>query len=188
MDRRKALKLISRCLGGALSAPVAAALLSGCTATDADSAAEVLQPDRLKLAGLLAERIIPTTDTPGALAAGVDRYIAMAVDQFFGTNEKTLYLTGLDKVNELARSRFATDFADCSIEQQNQLLAELDDLAFADPSQSSSDLARFFRMHKELTVVGYYTSEIGQTEELHITPYGIYDGDVPLSEIVKAWA
>jgi len=188
MDRREALILISRFLGGIISAPVAAALLSGCTATNADSATGVLQPDRLKLAGTLAERIIPTTDTPGALTVGVDRYIAMAVSQFFRMEERELYLNGLDKVNDMARSMFANDFVDCSMIQQNQMLTELDSLAFGNSSQFSSDLARFFRLHKELTVVGYYTSEIGQTEELHITPYGSYEADVPLSEIGKAWA
>lgn len=46
----------------------------------------------------------------------------------------------------------------------------------------------FFRTLKELVLVGYYTSEIGQTQELRVNPMGVYRGDIPFSEIDRAWA
>ena len=47
----------------------------------------------------------------------------------------------------------------------------------------------FFRMLKELTLAGYYTSEIGATQELQWLPSpGRYDADVPLSDVGRAWA
>ena len=46
----------------------------------------------------------------------------------------------------------------------------------------------FFRTMKELTLVGYYTSEVGSTQELHVVPMGPYRGDIPLSQVGRAWA
>jgi len=45
----------------------------------------------------------------------------------------------------------------------------------------------FFRMMKELAVVGYYTSEVGQTKELRLTPWGRYR-DIPYQPGTPAWA
>jgi glucoside 3-dehydrogenase (cytochrome c) hitch-hiker subunit len=45
----------------------------------------------------------------------------------------------------------------------------------------------FFRMMKELTVVGYYTSEVGQTQELRINPMKPYR-DIPYVPGTPSWA
>jgi hypothetical protein len=67
------------------------------------------------------------------------------------------------------------------------VLEALDREAFAgraDPLKPS-----FFRTFKELTLVGYYTSEIGATRELHHAPVpGRYDGCVPLAQVGRTWA
>jgi hypothetical protein len=41
---------------------------------------------------------------------------------------------------------------------------------------------------KELTLVGYYTSEVGATRELRVNPMGRYRGDVPYAAVRTAWA
>ncbi|HEY0779421.1 MAG TPA: gluconate 2-dehydrogenase subunit 3 family protein [Gemmatirosa sp.] len=46
----------------------------------------------------------------------------------------------------------------------------------------------FFRTMKELTLVGYYTSQAGATQELHVTPMGPYHADVSYAQIGRAWA
>lgn len=46
----------------------------------------------------------------------------------------------------------------------------------------------FFRTLKELVLVGYYTSEVGATEELRMHPYGAWRADIPYSEVGRAWA
>jgi hypothetical protein len=46
----------------------------------------------------------------------------------------------------------------------------------------------FFRRMKELTVLGYYTSELGATKELRVSPIGAYHGDVPFRTLGRAWA
>ena len=59
----------------------------------------------------------------------------------------------------------------------------------ATPTPSTEDIGRdsFFRMMKELAVVGYYTSEVGQTRELRLTPWGRY-ADIPYKPGTPAWA
>lgn len=47
----------------------------------------------------------------------------------------------------------------------------------------------FFQMMKELTLVGYYTSEAGATEELTYEPVpGVWEGCVPYEDIGSAWS
>ena len=46
----------------------------------------------------------------------------------------------------------------------------------------------FWRRTKELTLVGYYTSQAGATQELHVNPMGQWKGDVPLKTIGRSWA
>ena len=46
----------------------------------------------------------------------------------------------------------------------------------------------FFRRMKELTLLGYYTSEAGATRELKVNPMGIYRSDVPYRSIGHSWS
>jgi gluconate 2-dehydrogenase gamma chain len=65
--------------------------------------------------------------------------------------------------------------------------------AGADPKEAvtpdPADIGResFFRRMKELTVVGYYTSEVGQNRELRINPWGQYR-DIEYKPGTPAWA
>ena len=61
--------------------------------------------------------------------------------------------------------------------------------ATVEATRAASDDVHFFRMMKELTILGYCTSEAGATKLLRYAPYpGPYHGDVPHSEVGKAWA
>jgi hypothetical protein len=46
----------------------------------------------------------------------------------------------------------------------------------------------FWRRAKEITLVGYYTSKPGATQELHVNPMGIWKGDMPYHTGDRAWA
>lgn len=57
------------------------------------------------------------------------------------------------------------------------------------PRKKASAPPSFYRMMKELTVIGYYTSEPGATKELrYVQVPGRFDGCVPLAKIGRAWA
>ncbi len=187
-------------LGGAISAPVAAATLARASTTQAGAQRtgeeRAFSPDQLRLVGALAERVLPRTDTPGALQARVDLYIETIVSGYFSIEDRETYLRGLGEVARTARERFGLAFEECPPARQDELVAELDRLAHgapgmaasSEPDQTGLGLGRFFRFHKELTVVGYYTSEVGQTQELRPWRYGEYDADLRIGPDDKAFA
>jgi hypothetical protein len=149
---------------------------------------QVLDPHQNATVVTIAELIIPATDTPGASAAKVNEFVDLVLSEWFDAAERTRFLEGLADVDARSRKRFANDFTACTPEQQTELLQLLDaDVAALREAERRGDKVegstsqRFFRTIKRLTLVGYYTSEVGATEELHnpIIP-GRYDGCVLL--------
>jgi gluconate 2-dehydrogenase gamma chain len=132
-------------------------------------------PAEWERVGKLADLIIPPTDTPGAVAAGVPQYI----DQVLSANPENrgLMRAGLEWTEERARELFAESFVKLAEERQIQILQPLSDEAdrhrdSAPPTVPGTGPAaeelpvRFFRTLKNLTADGYYTSRAGLVEEL----------------------
>lgn len=191
IDRRQALRRVGALLGGIVSAPTVAGVLSGCQReTGPDWSPQVLSDEQSEMVASIGEIIIPPTDTPGARAANVHRFIDALLDGSFLPEDRDRFLTGLQDVNARCEEAYDAPFLDCTDEEQHELVAELDLEAFdSEPTDIDRETPSFFRMMKELVIVGYYTSEVGATEELrtNLVP-GYYDGDVPYEEIGRAWA
>lgn len=193
MDRREALKQLALLSGGALSLSTVAGIMGGCTADSGNGSSfspQTLSDEQNTLVTELSERIIPATDTPGAKAAKVNEYIDHMLTNWNTDQEKEHFLDGLDKVDELGNNRFNGNFVDIGESDQIALLNELEQQAMENPSPvPDSDLKPFFSMMKEYTVVGYYTSEIGASQELisNIVP-GTYNACMPYSEVGRAWS
>lgn len=188
MNRRDAVRCMTALVGGALSAPTVTAVLSGCTpSSDAGWTPTTLTDHQDQVLTVIAERIIPATDTPGAEAAQVNRFIDAVLSESWFEEEVEAFTSGVDAVDAAAEADFGGDFLSLSEQDQVALLTTLDEQAFgpaADPNEP-----HFFRLMKELTVVGYYTSEIGASQELQIDLVpGRWDGCVPRSEVGRAWA
>lgn len=186
IDRREALRRAALLLGGVISAPVVTGLLAGCDTRRVANEAwrpRALSPAQAELVATIAEHILPETDTPGARAVGVHQFIdAMVADGYTDADRKR-FVAGLADMDARARAAQGKTFMDCGREAQRALLDALDRAAFAEPPGT------FFREFKELTIVGYYTSEAGATRELRHEPVpGRYDGCVPLAEIGRTWA
>lgn len=190
MNRRDAVKRMTALLGCALSAPTAAGILSGCTAsTDTGWAPTTLTDRQNEVVTAIAERIIPATDTPGAEAARVNRFIDAVLTESWFPEQVETFTAGVDAVDGRAREAFGGAFVDLSEDDQTALIAELDDEAFGAAAVIDREHPPFFRLMKELTVVGYYTSEIGASEELQINLVpGRWEGCLPVSEVGRAWA
>src|SRR4029077_20256972 len=173
-------------LGGALSAPLVAGVLAGCEArgTPDDAwrpraltpapgergATLAPPPDRAELVATIAEQILPQTDTPGARAVGVHRFIDELLAESYPAGDRERFVAGL---GDLGRA-----FQASTPDPQRALLERLD-----------REAAPFFRTFKDLTLVGYYQSEIGATRELHHVPVpGRYDGCVPPGQVGRTWA
>ena len=177
IDRREALGGIAALFGAALISPLRRAV-----AQDADPGMgpqNVIFPDTQRaLVDALVERIIPTTDTPGAMEAGVTAYIEMIIDEFYEPGEREGFLRDLQAADDYALERYSAPFAGLEPEQQDAIitLAEQQQLDGADDT--------FFAAIKQLTVTGYYTSEIGMTvERVYLPVPGRYDGAYPYSEV-----
>ena len=198
MDRREAVKRISALLGFAVSGPTMAGILSGCQATQGPF--RTLTQNQHDLLAIMSEHIIPTTDTPGAKEAGVADFIDAMLTDFYSEERRESFLQGLAEVDDLAKEELGKAFGKCSDAEQFELLDKLDNEAFPDldamgeaerkafEEKRRAQGRPFIATLKELTISGYYTSEIGATQELHLNPSIPYRGDIPFSEVGKAWA
>lgn len=122
--------------------------------------------------------MIPATETPGAKGARVDEFIDVILTNWATAAERERFLTGLAGVDVVSEKLYAKKFVEASTEQQAALLHAMDDAVdWAHDPDSNNDFdgaidydarlrGEFFRVFKRLTVHGYYTSEIGFTQEL----------------------
>lgn len=188
MDRRDALRRISYALGGIASTPLASALLGGCQTPTSDELATyeyaTLDTGQQDLLAALVDEIIPATDTPGASEAGVPQFIDKLLSDWYEPEDRDAFLAGLATVDPRAAGG---SFVGLAEEARTALVTEMDAEAYE--PRDEGEPTPFFRQLKELTLSGYYTSEIGATEELRwLAAPGRYEADIPLSEVGRAWA
>ena len=189
IDRREALGRVALLLGGALSAPALMGALRETTgrawAAAPPGAPRTLNPAQLECVATAADHIVPETDTPGARAAGVHHFIDTLLTDHYPATERDRFVAGLTRLDERARSAKGSAFAECAPDQRVAWLTELDTRAYG---PDAGDDGWFFRRLKELTLVGYYTSEIGASQELHVSPFGTFRGDIPYASVGRAWS
>ena len=125
------------------------------------------------------EAILPASDTPGATAAGVDRFIDTMLADWYPARERDAVLAGLRSLDAHSREGHGREFAEIPAEDQAALLSTLDEEA----QSSQKGQAHWFAQLKELTIWGYFTSEIVVTQVLRESPLGPgrYEGCVPLA-------
>jgi hypothetical protein len=197
MNRREALKRVATLTGGALSPSLVSAVLSGCKSSDVGNkwTPKIVTPEQNDLITMVAELIIPETDTPGAKAAGVNEFIDLMLADWFTLAERNHFVKGLTDLDARAQQNHSKTFVKCTSEEQTTILEHLEreSLAYRDSNPSQDDqnnvLRPFFSQMKELTLTGYYTSEIGATQELKYFEAAVsYDGCVPFDENGRAWS
>src|SRR6266516_1707085 len=162
IDRREAVRRAALVLAG---------VLAGCEARRTPAAAwrpRVLDTDQAEMVATIAEHILPETDTPGARAVGVHRFIDAVLAESYPAPERERFLAGLVDLDLRAQRSCGRPFPPCATQTQRTLLDQLDHEAFV--ATPERDEVPFFRTLKELTLLGYYTSEIGATRELHNLP------------------
>ncbi|HEX5787569.1 MAG TPA: gluconate 2-dehydrogenase subunit 3 family protein [Woeseiaceae bacterium] len=200
ITRREAIFRVSAIFGGAALVGQAA-MLAGCAeeaapvapaddagAKDAGdglfSAADIARLDEI------AETILPETGTPGAKAAGVGPFMALMVRDCYYPEDQAIFRTGLETLNDESVAENGKDFMDASPAERLALLQRLDREQQEYSSNQAEDApAHYFRMLKELALLGYFTSEIGYTQAMRYaeTP-GRYDPCAPLEPGGRIWA
>ncbi|HEX4424631.1 MAG TPA: gluconate 2-dehydrogenase subunit 3 family protein [Terriglobales bacterium] len=173
MKRRDALKLLAATAALPLLSHNAFSLFRAVHDDLATSTGlRTLNPHQNATVTTISELIIPQTDTPGAKAARVNEFIDVILTDWYEDQERANFLTGLADVDARSQTLFTKDFVSASPEQQTQLLTELDKEVVrqhASPRrrQGNPGKEEFFASMKQLTLVGYYTSQIGFEQELH---------------------
>jgi gluconate 2-dehydrogenase gamma chain len=105
----------------------------------------------------LVEIIVPSDGTPGAKEAGVAEFIDFMVAS--DPEPQYAFRTGLTWLNVHAEQVGGKRFVDLTPEQQTSLL---EPLGFKEKARPNEEVGRtFFRLMREFTVTGFYTSEIG---------------------------
>ena len=153
LDRRDFLQLATM-FGLSLTVPSLAAR----------TPAAPLTADELILIGEVSELIIPTTDTGGALAAGVPEFVKMMLSDWFSEAERKNFISGMHEFSAGASKKYGKKFGELPASQKNQYFGEL--LATAERG-ATAPRTPFVVLMKRLTIFGYYTSELGATTELH---------------------
>jgi len=174
IPRREAVQTLLMLIGGTLSLPVQAALLRK---------TGNLNPGRFSseeqtLITELAEVIIPTTNTPGAKAAGVGEFISYIIGHCTDTTQQEAFRRGLQQTDALSQSGHGKRFELLDAPQK-----------FGIMDQITRQEKKFFTTLRELTIVGYFTSETGATQALdYVAIPGRFEGDIPLRPGQRAWA
>ncbi len=188
IDRREALKRAALIMGMSISAPAVMGILKGCTPKpELNWQPTLFTEDQAALIMELAETIIPRTDTPGAKDVGVPAFIELMIKDCYAQEDQDRFLAGAKEFDEACEAEMSDSFVGLDNEKR---------LAFA-KSQNQKALEQkegprpFFMMVKELTLLGFFTSEPGATQVLQYLPVpGQYKGCIPLSEAGngKTWA
>lgn len=204
MERRELLKMIAILTGGVVIG--GEVFLSGCTNKEAD--ASTFSPENIALLDEVGETIIPTTSTPGAKATKIGEFMKTIVTDCYNTDQQKVFGDGLAGLNEACKKASGKTFIDAGADQRKAFLVGLEKEAKdynqkrdekekdakekakkdMDPNFVSAP-SHYYTMIKQLTIWGYFSSEIGSKQALRFLPIpGKYDGAYPYKKGDKAWA
>jgi glucoside 3-dehydrogenase (cytochrome c) hitch-hiker subunit len=151
----------------------------------------------------VADTILPETSTPGAKAAKTGAFMALMVTDVYSDRDQQVFRDGLRTLEASCRTMNGTGFMQATTAQRLKLLQALDReqktameerinparTRYPAAPPAADAPAHYFRMIKELALLGYFTSEIGYTQAMRYreTP-GRFDPDVTQAPGDKSWA
>lgn len=185
MNRREALSRVAIIMGGTvLGADAFAAGLKTSTSSI------TLTVKDIAFLNEVAETILPATKTPGAKAAKVGEFMKVMVNDCYTQKDQTIFMEGIKKLDEAATKMNGKTFMLSTPAQRTSLLVALDKEAKEyQKTKKWEDPKHYFSMMKELTLTGFFTSEVGATKALrHIAVPGKFVGSYPYKKGDKAWA
>ena len=188
MNRREWLKCMSALALSAAGAPLLAVFDAHAAAQKPAIGPRFFSPPQADVVAAVVDIIIPRTDTPGALDAGVPRFIAQMFRDVYSKAEQARYLGALAAFERAG----GTPFLQLDAAQRKALVTRLHGEALASGRRiDHNSAAAFVLMSKKLAMLGYFMSEPGCTQVLqYVAVPGGYQADVPLSKAGngRAWA
>lgn len=218
MNRREAIQRVALLMGGAISAPALLGVLEGhAKEPGPDWKPSVLDKDELAVVSRIADIIVPRTDTPGALDAGVPAFIDAMLKEVYSKESRDRYLKELHDFDAAARKAHGKPFLKLDAQQQKALVQKFQDAAIADERAAKAEEQKkllqevrgsamlpqrteasvwahprtFVMTTKELTLLGFFTSKVGATQVLqYVAIPGAYHGCLPVNQAGngKRWA
>ena len=142
----------------------------------------------------MIDLVIPATDTPGAKGARVNEFIDLILTDWAVPEERTAFLDGLAGIDKQSNELFGKKFVDASAAQQEAQLRSIDDVLMANrkrpvrhgntvPEVDAQMKGPFWVVFKNITLHGYYTSQVAFEKELklQIIP-GAHHGCAPVGQ------
>jgi Gluconate 2-dehydrogenase subunit 3 len=185
MNRREALTAAAALLGGTIIG--AQAFLTGCVSPEKKDG--VFSPEDIGLLDEIGETILPTTaKSPGAKAAKIGEFMKTMVIDCYSASEQKIFFEGLAKFSEYCVQR-GGHFLKLDDQVRISIVSAIDKEAEAhSKSKADKDPEHYFSMIKQLTILGYFSSEPGATKALRYVPIpGRYEGCVEYKKGDGAW-
>ncbi len=136
------------------------------------------------------DTLVPDTDTPGALRAGVPAYVALVLSRtYVDAGALSGVLDQFDLAEKDLTARGGAPFATLPVTQRARVLAEVDALMMPPGGAAAAAHAKAYRELRGAAIFGYYTSRIGASEELRyqLVP-GRFDPDIPFDPAARAFS
>lgn len=192
MNRREALSRVAIIMGGTVLG--AEAFLSGCTTAKTGL---VFAAEDIAFLNEVGEVIIPATNTPGAKEANVGAFMSVMVRDCYDEKNQNIFMEGMRALQfKEAKAKIGKSFMEANEKERHDLISALDKEVQAIKEAKKANLDKktgnekhYFTMMKELTLTGFFTSEVGATKALrYVAIPGRYEGCVPYAKGDKAWA
>jgi gluconate 2-dehydrogenase gamma chain len=165
LDRRS---LIQNLLRGGLALSLAPGFAEGAWAV-AVSAPRTVRSGHGAMIAVIADAILPRSETPSASDVGVPPWIDVVVANYFSDIQRASFLADLGAIDEFARST------------SGGLETAIASLDAACGSSNLTPAQRGYVQLKELVIVGYFTSKPVQQDILKVVIVpGRFDGNVPI--------
>jgi len=183
LDRRQLLTYAIGLVGGSVAVSAFGEMAPGKVAAES---AIYFSSARRALLNEVAGLMIPATDTPSALEVGVPEFIDQMMARWASQDTQKAFDGLLDDIDAQAVSAQGKSFLALDPGQRLAFLTQYD------ASHLTGDMASMmgpYAKFKELLMSAYYLSEIGATQELRLEEVpGPFRGDIPVSEVGRAWA
>lgn len=190
MDRREAVKAVAVIMGGTFSASTLSMMLDSCTTATKQNNGDDFSNNEKKIVERMCDIIIPRTDTPGAVDAGVPAFVVMMMQECYTPENQKKFHNGLNSFDKACKENSGATFLKLSEEKQVEAVQSLDAEVLGKKNKKTDDeKPAFYRNLKALALLGFFTSEPGATKTLrYVHVPGKYEGCIPYQKEDKAWA
>jgi len=192
INRREAVRRVSALLGGAAFVG-GSALLTACEQERTPATAGpvgTFAPTEVAFLDEVADTILPETKTPGAKAAQTGAFMALMVTDCYTEADQKIFRDGMKLLDDASRKASGKSFLEASPQERLSLLESVDreQKKYMDDRKTGGP-SHYFRMMKELAMLGYFTSEIGymQAQRYAESP-GRFDPCLPYKKGETSWA